>query len=287
MPRVRTALLFPGQASQRPGMGAAWVGTPGWELVDRASGVLDRDLVWLLLDASADELRPTAEAQLAVFLTSLVVLASLPPGQVLAGHSLGEITALVAAGVLGFEDGVRLVAERGAAMHDTAPGTMAAVLGLEDDGFTDLPDGAWAANWNAPLHVVISGTHEGVAAAGSVLRARGARRVLPLQVGGGFHTPLMAPARPRFEVALAAATWSEPRVPVWQAETTRLYDGDAPQALSRQLTAAVRWRQLLEQLDVDRLVEVGPGAVLTGLAKRTRPDLPALSVAGPDDLEQL
>lgn len=287
MPSVRTALLFPGQASQRPGMGAAWVGTPGWELVDRASQVLDRDVAQLLLHASAEELRPTAQAQLAVFVTSLVVLASLPSAQVHAGHSLGEVTALVAAGALGYDDGLRVVAERGAAMHDTAPGTMSSVLGLGDDGFEDLPEGAWAANWNAPAHVVVSGTPEGVAAAGTVLKERGARRVLPLPVGGAFHTPLMEPARPRLEAALAAATWTSPRVPVWQAEITRLYDGDAATALSRQLTAPVRWRQLLEQLDVDRLVEVGPGGVLTGLATRTRPDLPALSVAGPDDLEKL
>ena len=285
--RVRTALLFPGQASQRPGMGAAWVGTPGWELVDRASQVLDRDVAWLLLHASAEELRPTAQAQLAVFVTSLVVLAGLPPAQEHAGHSLGEITALTAAGALDVEDGLRVVAERGAAMHDTAPGTMASVLGLGDEGFEDLPDGAWAANWNAPSHVVVSGTVAGVSAAGAVLKERGARRVLPLPVGGAFHTPLMEPARPRLEAALAAVTWHTPRVPVWQAETTRPYDGDATPALSRQLTAPVRWRHLLERLDVDRVVEVGPGGVLTGLAKRTRPDLPALSVASPADLDQL
>lgn len=287
MRSVRTALLFPGQASQRPGMGAAWTTSPGWELVGRASHVLDRDLAWLLLHASAEELRPTAQAQLAVFLTSLVVAASLPEADVVAGHSLGEVTALTAAGAVSFEDGLRVVAERGAAMHDTPPGTMAAVLGLADDDFDDLPGGAWVANVNAPEHVVVSGTPEGVIAAGAVLKERGARRVLPLPVGGAFHTPLMAPARPRLEAALAAVTWFSPRMPVWQAETTRLYDGDAREALSRQLTAPVRWRQLLEQLDVDRLVEVGPGGVLTGLAKRTRPDLPALSVAGPDDLEKL
>lgn len=283
---MRTALLFPGQASQRPGMGAPWVGTPGWSLAQRA-GVTE-----LLLTATAEELRPTAAAQLSTFVTSLVALASLPPLDVtvVAGHSLGELTALVAAGVLSSDAGLALVAARGAAMAaacEAQPGTMAAVLGLPDEAFDELGTGAWPANFNAPAHVVVSGTVDGVAAAGIALREAGARRVLPLPVGGAFHTPLMAPARERLEAALAEATYAPGRVPVLRGETATAYGTDVATALSSQLTAPVRWRALMESLDVERVVEVGPGGVLTGLAKRCRPDLVAVSVSSPTDLESL
>ncbi|MBC7373645.1 MAG: ACP S-malonyltransferase, partial [Frankiales bacterium] len=204
----RTALVLPGQGSQRPGAGVAWRRFPAWSLVDRAGDLLGRDCAHLLLTADADELRATAQAQLATYLMSLVVWRSLPPLDVVvvAGHSLGELTALVVAGVLTPEAGLLLVAERGAAMQqaaDAAPGAMAAVLGLSDEVVAEVCaaiEGVWPANSNAPFHLVISGTIKGVAAAGLALREAGARRVLPLPVGGAFHTPLMAPARSRLEV---------------------------------------------------------------------------------------
>lgn len=293
---MRVALVFPGQGSQRAGMGAAWRDTPGWALVEQASAATGRDLGALLLDADAEQLRATREAQVATFLTSLLAHAALPPLDVavVAGHSLGEITALVASGVLLPADGLRIVVERGEAMQaaaDAAPGTMAAVLGLEDaevEGVLAGVDGAWAANHNAPAHVVVSGTPDGVDAAGQALQAAGARRVLPLPVGGAFHTPLMEPARPRLERALRAASWLDPVAPALSAVTAAPYERDWPEVLSRQLTAPVRWRQTVERLpDVDAVVEVGPGGVLTGLVKRCRPDLRAVSVATPDDLAQL
>ena len=296
---MAVALVFPGQGSQRPGMGAPWRSTPGWSLVEEAGQLLGRDLAALLTDADAEQLRATREAQLSTLLVSLLVLRALPPGlpvAVVAGHSLGELTALCAAGVLSEPDAVHLVAERGEAMGTAAaqrPGTMAAVLGLEHEAVVrtceELED-VWPANDNAPQHVVVSGTVDGVAAARDRLKQAGARRVLPLPVGGAFHTPLMASARPRLEAALSAVRYGEPHLPVLCNVTARPHDAQVPQLLSAQLTAPVRWREQLEQLrsyDVDTVVEVGAGGVLTGLTRRTLPEVRAVSVATPEDVEQL
>ena len=295
---MTTALVFPGQGSQRPGAGASWRGTPGWSVVDLASDVLGRDAARLLLDADAEELRRTREAQLSTLLVSLLAAQALPhlDVAVVAGHSLGELTALAVAGVLSTEDAVMLVGERGAAMQaaaDAAPGTMAAVLGLEDEAVEQVCaglDDVWPANYNAPAHVVVSGTVEAVAAAGPVLKDAGARRVLPLPVGGAFHTPLMAPARARLDVALLEVAYARPALPVLSGVTAREYAPEVADTLSRQLTAPVRWRQLVEQLPsygVDTVVEVGPGGVLAGLVKRTLPDVRVVSVATADDVAAL
>lgn len=295
---MSVALVFPGQGSQRPGMGAAWASTPGWERVGEASELLGRDVAALLLDADAEQLRATREAQLSTYVTSMVVAAALPDldVRVVAGHSLGDFTALAAAGVLSFADGLRLVAARGAAMQaaaDARPGTMAAVLGLEDaevDASCARVEGAWPANYNAPSHVVVSGTTEGVAAAGAAVKQAGARRVLPLPVGGAFHTPLMEPARSGLDRALEGAEPRPPQVPVLSGITAREYDGDVRRALSAQLTSPVRWRATCEALaayGVETVVEVGPGGVLTGLVKRCLPDVRAVSVSTPDELAAL
>ena len=292
------ALVFPGQGSQRPGMGEPWVGNAGWSLVERASVVLDQDMEHLLLDAGVDELKRTAAAQVSTYLVSLLAWQAVSPltVAVVAGHSLGEITALVAGGVLTVEDGLALVVARGAAMEaaaDTAPGTMAAVLGLDDGPVDDVCAGladVWPANYNAPSHVVVSGTLAGVDAAGDALRAAGARRVLPLPVGGAFHTPLMEPARPALESALAQVACATPSVPVLSGARVAPYDVEVAATLSEQLTAPVRWRQLLEQLPaygVDTVVELGPGGVLAGLVRRTLPGVRVLSVATPDDVALL
>jgi [acyl-carrier-protein] S-malonyltransferase len=299
---VTVALVFPGQGSQRPAMGAAWRDTPGWRVVEHASAALGRDLERLLLHADAEELRATREAQVSTFLTSLLVHDALRtarpdlPITTLAGHSLGELTALVAGGVLTAADGLRLVSERGEAMQaaaDARPGTMAAVLGLDDDAVARVladVDDCWPANHNAPANVVVSGTVDGVAAAGAALKAAGARRVLPLPVGGAFHTPLMAPARERLEQALRAVEYRDPVVPVLSAVTAAPYRGDEAELLSRQLTAPVLWRQTVEALvarGVETVVEVGPGGVLAGLVKRTAPGVRVVSVATPEDLAAL
>lgn len=292
------ALVFPGQGSQRPGMGAPWRADPGWSLVERASDLLGRDVEQLLIDADAEQLHGTGDAQLSTYLVCLLAWQALSPRQVavVAGHSLGELTALVASGVLSCDDGLALVAARGAAMQaaaQAAPGTMAAVLGLEDAAVERVCDGieqVWPASYNATAHVVVSGSTAGVAAAAVALTDAGARRVLPLAVGGAFHTPLMAPARDRLDEALRAVSYAPPAVPVLSAVDVRPYGDDVPATLSRQLTAPVRWRQVLEALPaygVDTVVEVGPGGVLTGLVRRTLPGVRAVSVATPADVAQL
>ncbi len=294
---------FPGQGSQRPGMGREWTDHPSWEVVGAASEVCGRDVAHLLLNASKEELTETRNAQLATFVLSLVVLdalerVGLEPGGV-AGHSLGEYSALVASGAIGFDDGVRLVVERGEAMQMAAeenPGTMAAVIGISDDdaeaACLRAESEAWVANYNAPGQVVLAGSAEGLKAAGEIARSMGARKILPIPVGGAFHTPLMGPARDRLRKALAAASFSDPEVPIVANVDARTHmDGSEwPALLSAQLTSPVRWHQTLatfERMEARAFVEVGPGGVLVGLARRIVGDGRALTVAKPDDIDFL
>lgn len=297
------AFTFPGQGSQRPGMGRAWVEHPSWELVADASDAAGRDVAALLLEAGVDELTSTRNAQLATFTQSLVVLDAIErlglDAAACAGHSLGEYTALVAAGSLAFEDGVRLVSERGDAMQDAAearPGTMAALLGIDDDDAAAAclrSEGeVWVANFNAPGQVVVAGTSEAVTAACDLARTLGARKALPIPVGGAFHTPLMAPARERLRKGLGASTFHDPEVPVVANVDAKVHADPAewPGLLSAQLCSPVRWRQsltTLTDLGVTTLVEVGPGGVLSGLARRGAPGTQAVAVAVPDDLDAL
>lgn len=296
---------FPGQGSQRAGMGLPWRDHPSWELVADAAEVSGRDIAYLLCDAPAEELTSTRNSQLATFVLSLVVLdaverTGLAPA-VCAGHSLGEYSALVAAGSLTFEDGVRVVAERGEAMHEIAersPGRMVALIGLSDDDVEVACQRAeadvWVANYNAPGQVVIAGTEEGIEAALAVASTLGLRRAMPLPVAGAFHTPLVAPARQRLRKALAAASLRTPEVPVYSNVDARPHSDpeEWPGLLSTQLCSPVRWHQTLTALAETagsslRLVEVGPGGVLTGLARRTLPGTIGYSVAVPDDLDRL
>ena len=208
------AFTFPGQGSQRPGMGLPWRDHESWELVDEASDIAGRDVGALLCEADADELKDTRNAQLTTFVSSLMVLDAVErlgiEPSYCAGHSLGEYTALTATGALGFDDGIRLVAERSAAMHDAGlaqPGTMAAVLGLDDDqvevACRRADADVWVANFNAPGQVVIAGSPSGVEAATVHAKELGAKKVMPLQVSGAFHTPFMTAARDRLRTALA------------------------------------------------------------------------------------
>ena len=297
------AFTFPGQGSQRPGMGRPWIEHESWELVEEATAVAGRDVGRLLLDADADELRDTRNAQLTTFVSSLMVLDAverlgLEPS-FCAGHSLGEYTALTAAGALSFEDGVRLVVERAEAMHQAGtenPGTMAAVLGADDDAVEiachRADSDVWVANFNAPGQVVIAGSPEGVAAASAVVKELGGKKIMPLQVSGAFHTPFMAPARDRLRKAIAEAHPRDTEIPVVSNVDARPHDSGDEWAslLSAQLSSPVRWKHCLltmEAAGVTDYVELGPGGVLTGMAKRTVDAARTISVATPDELNKL
>ncbi len=294
---------FPGQGSQRAGMGEPWVDHPSWEVVEEASAGAERDLSHLLLHAPIEELTQTENAQLATTVLSLVVLDAverigLTPAAC-AGHSLGEYTALVASGALGFEHGIQLVVARGEAMAragEEAPGTMAALLGIADDdaeaACMRAEGDVWVANYNAPGQVVISGTPDAVARAGELAKGLGAKRVLPIQVSGAFHTPLMQGARADLRKALAEVTFLAPEVRVVANVDAHVHDDPAewPGLLSAQLCSPVRWRQTLETfagLGLTSLVELGPGGVLSGLAKRSLPEIQSLAVSKPEDLDTL
>jgi len=297
------AFTFPGQGSQRSGMGQAWVEHPSWEVTAEASEIAGRDLTSLLLDAPMEELTLTANAQLATFVMSLVVLDAVERlglfPAACAGHSLGEYTALVAAGSLSLADGTRLVLERGDAMQgaaDERPGTMAALIGIADDdaeaACQRAEDEVWVANYNAPGQVVIAGTVEGVATAIDRAKELGARKVLPIPVSGAFHTQLMLPARSRLRETLDEVTFHSPEVPVVANVDARVHTdaSDWPGLLSAQLCSPVRWRQSLEALSgrgATVLAELGPGGVLTGMVRRTIPDVRGVAVSVPADLDKL
>lgn len=294
---------FPGQGSQKPGMGTPWQEHPSWELVDEASAVLGRDLAELLLHTEAEELTRTDNAQLSTFLTSLIVLDAVERLGVepaaAAGHSLGEYSALVASGAVSFEDGLRLVQARGSAMLEATtarPGTMAAVLGLDDDDVevacARCESDVWVANYNAPGQVVIAGSAEGVADATTFARELGAKKVMPMAVSGAFHTPYMASARSALRTAIDGADLRQAELPVYANVDARQHTSGADWSnlLGAQLCSPVRWRQTLHNLGDDGatvLVELGPGGVLTGMAKRTLTGASTLSVASPTDLDRL
>ncbi|MHB8504577.1 MAG: ACP S-malonyltransferase [Acidimicrobiales bacterium] len=297
------ALLFPGQGSQRAGMGAPWRDHPSWAVVERLSEASGRDVGELLLGADAETLRETRNAQPATFALSLVILdaaraAGLAdrPVAAVAGHSLGEYAALVAADALTEKDAALLVADRGEAMQaaaEASPGTMAAVLGLEPElvaSACEAVQGAWVANDNAPGQVVIAGTAGGVAAASERAVALGAKRVIPLQVGGAFHSPLMAAARERLERAIAGTAFGPAARPVVTNVDAEAHLEAFPPLLAAQLAAPVRWRESLltmRSLGADTFVELGPGAELSGMVKRTLDGARRLTVNTPDDIEQL
>lgn len=295
------AFTFPGQGSQQPGMGAPWVQHPSWALVERASQASGRDVASLLLDADAEELRRTENAQLSTYVLSLVVHDAVQALGVrchrAAGHSLGEYSALTATGALALDDGVRLVAERGAAMQaaaDSRPGTMAAVLGADDDvvaeACTEAAGDVWVANTNGAGQVVIAGDPAAVEEAGAIAKGLGARKVMPLPVGGAFHTPFMAPAAARLQAAIDQTTFAAASVPI-VANVDALPHQRADEwaeLLAAQLTTPVRWRQTVDRMVADGVttfVELGPGTVLTGVAKRQAPGATARAAATPEALD--
>lgn len=296
------AFTFPGQGSQKSGMGEAWIDHPSWELVDEASEASGRDVGELLLTADDAALKETRNSQLATFAVSMVAVDAVSRLGIdtgaHAGHSLGEYSALASSGVLDFADAVRLVTERGEAMQIAAEeheGTMAAVLGLDDElveqACADV-DQAWVANYNAPGQVVIAGSASGVAAAGERAKELGAKRALALPVGGAFHTEFMAPAAERLAKAIAQMEFRDPDNPVYANVDAAPHTSAADWAglLNQQLCSPVRWRYLVEQMIADgstTFVEIGPGTALTGMAKRISKGTTNLTVNTPADLDTL
>ena len=284
-------------------MGVPWTGHPAWAVIEKLSDATGRDVASLLTEADAETLRATRNAQLAAFGLSLVTLYAARssgleyvPVDAVAGHSLGEYTALVASGAIGAEAGARLVAARGEAMQqaaDATPGTMAAILGLEADlvrQACEQVEGAWPANDNAPGQIVIAGTAAGVEAAGEAAKELGAKRVMPLPVGGSFHSPLMAPAQGRLDDALEGAHFHDAEMDVVANVDATAHRNGFAELLSRQLVSPVRWRESLGTLagaGVTHFLELGPGTELSGMVKRTVEGSTRANVATPDDLDGL
>ena len=301
---MAVAVIFPGQGTQGAQMGAAWRQHRAWSVVERAEEALGEPLAPLLLAESADELARTRESQLSVLLTSLVAWEAardqVPAPAAFAGHSLGQITALIAAGALPFADGIRLAARRAEATQaaaDRHPGKMAAVIGAEEpqvlEACSAAPDECWLANDNAPGQIVIAGTPSGIERATKSAGDLGIRRVMPLKVGGAFHTPLMEEAAAALRPVLDGITFEAPSAPIVSNSDARPYGGADgwPERLERHLVSPVRWRgcmtTLVDDLGATTLVEVGFGSMLAGLAKRGAPGASVIGVATPDDIAPL
>lgn len=294
---MRIAFVFPGQGSFRPGALAAWRDHPAAAVLDDVQAGTGRDVVALSDDPTVGG--RTADAQPAILAASLVVWRALTDAglqpDVVAGHSLGEATAAIAAGSLSVRDGAALVAARGAAMAEACrrtPGTMAAIVKLGADAvdvLVDRVDDVVVANDNAPGQVVVAGSPDGIATLKRHVRDAGGR-ALPLDVEGAFHSPAMAPAVPELATVLQRMVVRDPQVPLVSGTSARpLRSGaEVSAALVDGILAPVRWRDVqarLAELGVTDLLEVGPGGVLAGLAKRSVPDLTVHTVASPEDLD--
>lgn len=279
------AYIFPGQGAQFVGMGLdLYENYPiAQELFEKANDILGFSITDIMFEGEAEDLKQTKVTQPAIFLHSVVlrkVMGDAFKPDMVAGHSLGEFSALVANGVLTFEDGLRLVAQRALAMQkacELKPGTMAAVLGLEDAVVEQICEEisgiVVAANYNCPGQLVVSGEVTAIELACEKLKEAGARRALVLPVGGAFHSPLMQPAREELASAIEATTFSVSSCPIYQNVTTKAVTD--PKAIKEnlisQLTAPVKWTQSIQQMVEDGatlFTEVGPGKVLQGLVKK-------------------
>jgi [acyl-carrier-protein] S-malonyltransferase len=289
------AFIFPGQGSQFPGMAKdIYDNNPkAKKLLDEANSILGFSITDIMFSGTADELKQTKVTQPAIFLHSVALALSaetFSPDMV-AGHSLGEFSALVANKALAFEDGLKLVYKRALAMQKACeinPSTMAAILGLADEKVEEIcasveGEIVVAANYNCPGQLVISGTIKGIEIACERMKAAGAKRALPLPVGGAFHSPLMEPAREELAKAIESTSFGQPVCPVYQNVNASPSStiADIKKNLIAQLTAPVRWTQSIQRMTsggAKTYIECGPGKVLQGLVKKISPDVEAMSL---------
>ena len=288
---MKHAYIFPGQGAQFSGMGKNLYeqNSLAKEYFEQANEILGFRITDIMFSGTDEELKQTNVTQPAIFLHSVILFETASPAfmpDMVAGHSLGEFSALIANKVLSFEDGLKLVAKRAAAMQracEINPSTMAAVLGLDDAKVEEICKGITdeivvAANYNCPGQLVISGSIEGVKKACELLKAAGAKRALILPVGGAFHSPLMEPAREELEAAIANTHFSVPTCPVYQNVDASPYIDplQIKENLINQLTSPVRWTQTVQKMvehGASRFTEVGPGSVLQGLVKKIAKDI--------------
>ena len=282
------AYLFPGQGSQFPGMGKALYerSAEARELMDRANGILGFPITDIMFEGTADDLKATRVTRPAIFIHSvaLALCSGLETPAMVAGHSLGEFSALAAAGAMDFEDALRLVAVRAREMQlccENVPGAMAAVIALPAETIEEICASCSGivipANYNSDGQVVISGEKEAVAEACAKLKEAGAKRALPLPVSGAFHSPLMEPARVELAKAIEATPLREPACPVYQNVSALPVTDPVliKENLLRQLTSPVRWTQTVRNMvadGADSFLEIGPGTVLQGLVHRIAPE---------------
>ncbi|MFY7911727.1 MAG: ACP S-malonyltransferase [Emticicia sp.] len=283
-----TAYVFPGQGAQFSGMGKNLYESSesARQMFEKANEILGFDITKVMFEGTDEELKQTNVTQPAIFLHSVILASTIEDFKpdMVAGHSLGEFSALVAAGALSFEDGLKLVSQRANAMQracEINPSTMAAILNLADNVVEDICAGidgvVVAANYNCPGQLVISGTVEAVTEACEQLKAAGAKRALILPVGGAFHSPLMEPAREELAAAIESTTFSTPSCPIYQNVNAQpSSDVTTIKAnLIAQLTGPVRWTQSVQNMVADgatKFVECGPGKVLQGLVKKIAPE---------------